>query len=93
MCIRDRPQNGLDFQLDELQKFVDGYIDIINLHNGDILVINDNWKTVVSVGYYRVGSLVSPSMATPLTTVADISEMCIFTVTRFVVWIPMMLTV
>ena len=24
---------------------------------------------------YRVGSLVSPSMATPLTTVADISEM------------------
>ena len=34
-----QPQNGLDFQLDELQKFVDGYIDIINLHNGDILVI------------------------------------------------------
>ena len=24
-----QPQNGLDFQLDELQKFVDGYIDII----------------------------------------------------------------
>lgn len=39
-----QPQNGLDFQLDELQKFVDGYIDIINLHNGDILVINDNGK-------------------------------------------------
>ena len=31
-----QPQNGLGFQLDELQKFVDGYIDIINLHNGDI---------------------------------------------------------
>ena len=28
-----QPQNGLGFQLDELQKFVDGYIDIINLHN------------------------------------------------------------
>ena len=27
-----QPQNGLGFQLDELQKFVDGYIDIINLH-------------------------------------------------------------
>lgn len=40
-----QPQNGLDFQLDELQKFVDGYIEIINLHNGDILVINDNGKT------------------------------------------------
>lgn len=37
-----QPQNGLGFQLDELQKFVDGYIDIINLHNGDILVINDS---------------------------------------------------
>ena len=34
-------------QLDELQKFVDGYIDIINLHNGDILVINDNGKDVL----------------------------------------------
>ena len=42
-----QPQNGLDFQLDELQKFVDGYIDIINLHNGDILVINDNGKDVL----------------------------------------------
>ena len=26
-----QPQNGLDFQLDELQKFVDGYIDIMKL--------------------------------------------------------------
>ena len=42
-----QPQNGLDFQLDELQKVVDGYIDIINLHNGDILVINDNGKDVL----------------------------------------------
>lgn len=42
-----QPQNGLDFQLDELQKFVDGYIEIINLHNGDILVINDNGKDVL----------------------------------------------
>ncbi len=42
-----QPQNGLDFQLDELQKFVDGYIEIINLYNGDILVINDNGKDVL----------------------------------------------
>ena len=39
-----QPQNGLDFQLDELQKFVDGYIDIINLHNGVFLEINDRGK-------------------------------------------------
>lgn len=46
-----QPQNGLDFQLDELQKFVDGYIDIINLHNGDILVINDNGKDFYPVNH------------------------------------------
>lgn len=42
-----QPKNGSDFQLEELQKFVDGYIDIINLHNGQILVINDNAKDVL----------------------------------------------
>ena len=46
-----QPQNGLDFQLDELQKFVDGYIDIINLHNGDILVINDDGKDFYPVNH------------------------------------------
>lgn len=35
-----QPQNGLGFQLDELQKFVDGYIDIINLHNGEKVLIH-----------------------------------------------------
>lgn len=42
-----QPKNGLDFQLDELQKFVDGYIEIVNLHNGYVLVINDNGKDVL----------------------------------------------
>lgn len=46
-----QPQNGLDFQLDELQKFVDGCIEIINLHNGDILVINDNGKDFYPVNH------------------------------------------
>lgn len=39
-----QPKNGTDFQLDELQKYVDGNIDTINLRNGEILVINDNGK-------------------------------------------------
>lgn len=38
------PKNGTDFKLNELQAYVDGYIDIINLRNGEILVINDNGK-------------------------------------------------
>ncbi|MGN1216924.1 MAG: hypothetical protein ACI4TD_02995 [Phocaeicola sp.] len=44
-----QPKNGTDFKLKELQEYVDGYIDIINLRNGDILVINDNGKDVLSV--------------------------------------------
>lgn len=39
-----QPINGTDFQLEELQNYVDGYIDIIYLRNGKILVINDNGK-------------------------------------------------
>nr|DAF67738.1 MAG TPA: protein of unknown function DUF3846 [Caudoviricetes sp.] len=39
-----QPKNGTDFKLEELQKYVDGYIEIINLQNGEILVINDDGK-------------------------------------------------
>lgn len=38
------PKNGVDFQIEELQGYVDGYIDIVNLRNGEILVINDDGK-------------------------------------------------
>lgn len=44
-----QPQNGLDFQLEELQTYVDGYIEIVNLNNGDILIINENGKDVLDV--------------------------------------------
>lgn len=39
-----KPKNGMDFSLEELQAYVDGYIEIINLNNGDIMVINDDGK-------------------------------------------------
>lgn len=41
-----QPQNGTDFSLEELQKNVDGYIQVIYLHNqeDEILVINENGK-------------------------------------------------
>ncbi len=39
-----KPKNGADFQLDELQDIVGGYIEIINLRNGKILVVNEEGK-------------------------------------------------
>lgn len=44
-----QPNNGLDFELEELQQFVDGYIQIVNLRNGKILVINEEGKDVYPV--------------------------------------------
>lgn len=38
------PANGTDFQLEELQKYVGGYIDIIRLNDSTIMVLNDNGK-------------------------------------------------
>lgn len=39
-----QPKNGTDFKLEELQEYVDGYIEIVNLRNGEILVINEDGK-------------------------------------------------
>lgn len=38
------PKNGTDFQLDELKEIVGGYIEIVDLRNGQILVINEEGK-------------------------------------------------
>ena len=38
------PANGSDFQLEELQEYVGGCIDIVSLDNGNIMVINDDGK-------------------------------------------------
>jgi len=42
--IEVQPKNGTDFQLDELQDFVEGYIEIIQLANDEIMVINEEGK-------------------------------------------------
>lgn len=40
-----QPTNGTDFQLDELQGFVGGYIEIVPLHGTtQILVVNEEGK-------------------------------------------------
>ena len=35
------PQNGTDYKLAELQKFVDGYIEIVRLNDSEIMVVNE----------------------------------------------------
>lgn len=38
------PQNGTDFQLEELQKIVGGYIEILRLTDNEIMVANEEGK-------------------------------------------------
>lgn len=38
------PKNGADFSLEELQEFVGGYIEIIDLFDGTLMVINEEGK-------------------------------------------------
>jgi hypothetical protein len=38
------PSNAKAFTLEEMQKFVGGYIQMIHLKNGDIMVINEEGK-------------------------------------------------
>lgn len=39
-----RPKNGTDFKLVELQGFVGGYIEVVTLDNGRIMVVNEEGK-------------------------------------------------
>lgn len=36
-----QPKNGRDFKLEEAQKYVDGYVEVVNLRNGTILIVNE----------------------------------------------------
>lgn len=38
------PENGTDFQLDELKRFVEGYIEIVNLNTEQLLIVNEEGK-------------------------------------------------
>lgn len=42
--IEIEPKNGTDFQLEELQAIVSGYIEIYSLANNNIMVINEEGK-------------------------------------------------
>ena len=47
VVIEISPKNGTDFQLDELQKFVGGYIEVVPLdRTGEIMVLNEEGKLI-----------------------------------------------
>ena len=39
-----QPKNGRAFKLEETQKYVDGYVEVVNLRNGTILIVNEEGK-------------------------------------------------
>ena len=40
--VRDvEPRNGLNFELDELQNIVGGHIELVYLHDNEIMVVNE----------------------------------------------------
>ena len=38
------PKNGVDFQLEEMQEVVGGWIEIVYLDNGSMMVVNEEGK-------------------------------------------------
>lgn len=42
--VEVEPKNGTDFQLEELQEFVGGHVEVISLNEKQILVINEEGK-------------------------------------------------
>lgn len=45
-CSTATPKNGIAFSLKELQSIVGGYIELIDLYNGDLMVINEEGKLI-----------------------------------------------
>lgn len=61
------PQNGKDYKWHELKKYVNGYIEIVRLGDGKIIVCNEegkliglpvNWKASMMCGQTIVGDVV-----------------------------------
>lgn len=39
-----KPKNGRDFELEEAQRYVDGYIEVVRLTDDQIMIINEEGK-------------------------------------------------
>ena len=42
--IETQPKNGTDFQFDELQAIVGGYIEVVNMRDGRLIVCDEEGK-------------------------------------------------
>ena len=43
-CINVKPKNGTDFSLDEAQKVVGGFIEVIHLSSTQLMIVNEEGK-------------------------------------------------
>lgn len=41
-----QPANGTDFKLKEVQDIVGGYVEVLRLNNGDIMLLNEEGKLI-----------------------------------------------
>lgn len=60
------PKNGTDFQLDEMKEIVGGYIELVDLRDGRLLVINEEGKL-----YKLEVNLAATTMAHAAMAIAD----------------------
>ena len=51
------PKNGKEFELEEVQKYVDGYIEIVRLSDNQIMIVNEEGK--FSKGYNQIATAVA----------------------------------
>lgn len=51
------PTNGKDFELDEAQRYVDGYIEIVKLNDEQIMIVNEEGK--LSKGCNQIASAIA----------------------------------
>lgn len=69
------PANGTNFTLEEMQGIVGGYIQIINIGNGNVMVINEEGKLLnlpknahatIIAHQHKASFLLTTSLALPL---------------------------
>lgn len=57
------PKNGTDFTLEELHEIVDGYIEVVSLGNGQILVLDEEGKLKEKKPNYYATKIASQARA------------------------------
>lgn len=53
-----QPKNGKDFKLEELQPVVEGYIEIVRLRDGRLMIVNEEGM-LMKLPYNRIASQIA----------------------------------